>query len=86
MTAADVAARVVDPDDPRSLDRYERGWRDELGNEIRLGALVRRAYSLPERVQTFVLDLLSGEIGVHMDRPTSVFSLSQVKAMLRSGR
>jgi electron-transferring-flavoprotein dehydrogenase len=84
MTAADVAARVVDPDDPRTLQRYEQGWRDELASEIRLGALVRRAYSLPERVQTFGLDLFSGEIGVHMDRPTSVFSLSQARAMLRS--
>ncbi|MFC4358128.1 geranylgeranyl reductase family protein [Halobium salinum] len=86
MTAADVAARVVDPDDPRTLQQYERGWRDELENEIRLGHLVRRAYSLPERVQQFGLNAFSGEIGVHMDKPSSVFSLSQVKAMLRSGR
>jgi len=74
MTAADVAARTVDPADPSTLADYESAWRDELGREIRLGALIRRAYSLPEPVQRAGLWALSGEIGVHMDRPTSFFS------------
>ena len=82
MTAADCAARTVDPTDPATLADYERAWRDALGREIRLGALVRRAYSLPRPVQRAGLSLFSGEIGVHMDRPTSLFSAKQLKAML----
>jgi len=82
MTAADCAARTVDPTEPDTLADYERAWRDALGREIRLGALVRRAYSLPRPVQRAGLSLFSGEIGVHMDRPTSLFSAEQLRAML----
>ena len=74
MTAADLAAEAIDPHDPSTLSRYERAWREELGREIRFGALIRRAYSLPEPIQRAGLWALSGEIGVHMDRPTSFFS------------
>ncbi|MFB6219144.1 MAG: geranylgeranyl reductase family protein [Halobacteriaceae archaeon] len=81
MTAADIAARTVDPDDPATLAGYERAWRDALGREIRLGALVRRGYSLPRPVQRAGLRALSGEIGVHMDRPSSLFSLDQLRAL-----
>jgi len=41
MTAADHAARTIDPDDPATLADYERAWRDDLLNEIRLGKAVR---------------------------------------------
>ncbi|QCC46548.1 geranylgeranyl reductase family protein [Halobellus limi] len=74
MTAADCAARTVDPDDPGTLREYESAWRSELSREIALGHWLRRAYSLPEPVQRLGLRTLSGEIGVHMDRPTSFFS------------
>jgi flavin-dependent dehydrogenase len=83
MVAADCAAEAVDPEDPSTLDDYEAAWRAELGRDIRLGALVRRAYSLPEPVQRAGLRALSGRIGVHMDRPTSLFSWEQVRALLR---
>jgi geranylgeranyl reductase family protein len=83
MTAADCAAEAVDPSDPTTLDDYEAAWRAELGRDIRLGALVRRAYSLPEPVQRAGLRALSGRIGVHMDRPSSLFSWEQVRALLR---
>jgi len=82
MTAADCAARTVDPADPDTLADYERAWRDALGRDIRLGALVRRAYSLPRPIQRVGLSLFSGEIGVHMDRPSSLFSAEQLRAML----
>ena len=82
MTAADVAVRTVDPDDPASLDAYESAWRDELAGEIRLGHWVRRAYSLPEPVQRLGLRTLSGEIGVHMDRPSSFFSRDHLRKLL----
>ncbi len=74
MTAADIAAETIDPQDPGSLAAYERDWRAELGREIRLGAAIRRCYSLPEPIQRLGLWALSGEIGVHMDEPSSFFS------------
>ncbi len=82
MTAADCAARTIDPDDPASLADYEAAWRDELGTEIRLGHWIRRGYDLPEPVQKAGMAATSGEIGVHMDRPTSVFSRDQMRALL----
>ena len=81
MRAADVAARVVDPTDPDTVAAYESGWREELAREIRLGKWLRRAYSLPEPVQRVGLRVMSGEIGVHMDEPTSFFSRKNLRAM-----
>ncbi len=83
MTAADCAARTVDPRDPSTLDDYETAWRDELGREIRLGSLLRRAYSLPGPLQRAGLRALSGEVGVHMDRPTTFFSRAHLRRLLR---
>jgi len=84
MTAADHAASQVDPDDPATLTDYERAWRDDLSGEIRLGHWVRRAYSFPEPVQRAGMRAFSGEIGVHMDRPTTLFSAAQLKSLLKS--
>ncbi|AUX09983.1 geranylgeranyl reductase [Halalkaliarchaeum desulfuricum] len=81
MTAADIAAETIDPADPSTLSAYERAWREELGREIRLGSLIRRAYSLPEPIQRAGLWALSGEIGVHMDRPTSFFSREHLRRL-----
>jgi len=83
MTAADHAAREIDPRRPETLADYERAWRDDLEREIALGRWVRRAYSLPEPVQRAGMRALSGEIGVHMDRPTTVFSTDQLRSLLR---
>ncbi|MFC6787385.1 geranylgeranyl reductase family protein [Halobaculum halobium] len=81
MRAADVAADVIDPEDPNTLARYESGWRAELEQEIRFGHWIRRAYSLPEPVQRAGLWALSGEIGVHMDEPSSFFSREHLKKL-----
>lgn len=81
MTAADHAADTIDPDDPKTLKNYEKAWRSDLAREIRMGHWLRRAYSLPEPVQSAGLNALSGEIGVHMDRPTSLFSRAQFEAL-----
>ncbi|WP_277553876.1 geranylgeranyl reductase family protein [Halobaculum limi] len=81
MRAADVAADVIDPQDPNTLPRYEEGWREELQTEIRLGHWIRRAYSLPEPIQRVGLWALSGEIGVHMDEPSSLFSREHLKKL-----
>ncbi|QHS16672.1 geranylgeranyl reductase family protein [haloarchaeon 3A1-DGR] len=82
MTAADVAADRIDPAEPATLADYEAGWRAELATEIRLGKLIRACYSLPEPVQRVGLRALSGEIGVHMDRPSSFFSREQLRRLL----
>ena len=84
MTAADCAVEAIDPDEPDTLADYEHAWRDELATEIRMGHWLRRAYSLPEPVQRAGLRTLSGEIGVHMDRPTSFFSREHLGKLLRS--
>ncbi len=80
MTAADHAAREIDPEDPATLGEYERAWRDDLRQEIRLGHAVRAGYSAPEPLQRAGLRP-SGEIGVHMDRPTTLFSREQLAAL-----
>jgi geranylgeranyl reductase family protein len=82
MTAADHAAREVDPDRPTSLAAYEHAWREDLAREQRLGHYLRWAYSLPEPVQRVGLGALSGEIGVHMDRPTSLVSPAHLKTIV----
>jgi digeranylgeranylglycerophospholipid reductase len=82
MRAADHAAREVDPDAPGTLGDYERSWRDELRTEQRLGHLVRAGYSVPEPLQRAGLRAFSGEIGVHMDEPSTLFSREQLRALL----
>lgn len=81
MTAADIAASTINPTVPATLEGYEAQWRDELATEIQLGSLIRRCYSLPEPVQHLGLRALDGEIGVHMDRPSSFFSRSQLRRL-----
>jgi len=85
MRAADIAAREVDPRQPATLDDYERAWRSELRDDQRLGNLIRAGYSMPRPVQRAGLRAFSGEIGVHMDRPTSLFSRAQLRALLSWG-
>jgi geranylgeranyl reductase family protein len=82
MSAADHAARTIDPDAPATLANYESAWRADLEREIRLGHWVRRCYSLPEPVQKLGLRALSGEIGVHMDRPSTLFSKQGLKRLV----
>lgn len=81
MTAADCAAETIDPEAPETLADYEQAWREELLQDIELGKLVRAGYSLPKMVQKQGMKLFEGEIGVHMDRPTSLFSREQLEAM-----
>jgi len=81
MTAADVAASTIDPGDPSTLAAFERAWRGELGTEIRLGRLLRRGYDAPKLLQEAGMRLFSGEIGVHMDRPSTLFSRAQLAAL-----
>jgi len=82
MSSADHTANTIDPEWPPTLADYERAWRDDLEREMQLGHVIRRAYSLPDSIQTVGLKALSGEIGVHMDRPTSLFSRDGLLALL----
>jgi flavin-dependent dehydrogenase len=82
MIAADHAAREIDPTEPGTLGDYERAWRADLRSEIRLGHAVRAGYSLPEPLQRAGMRLFEGEIGVHMDRPSTLASTEQLRALL----
>lgn len=84
MTAADVAARHVDPDSPGTVGIYERAWRDELGRDIRLGKIIRKAYALPRPVQRAGMRAFQGEINVHMDRPTTLLNSTTARRVLRN--
>ncbi|WP_247731148.1 geranylgeranyl reductase family protein [Halovivax limisalsi] len=81
MRCADHAVREIDPDRPSTVEAYERAWRDDIARDQSLGRWLRRGYSLPEPLQRAGLRALSGEIGVHMDRPTSIVSREHLKAM-----
>jgi geranylgeranyl reductase family protein len=82
LRAAEIAATTLDPENPTTA-AYERAWREALGTEIRLGAWVRRAYSLPTPLARVGLRAFSGEIGVHMDEPSSLFSREALAALFR---
>jgi len=84
MTAADTAARYIDPDAPGTLGVYERAWRDELGREMSLGRVIRKAYSLPSPVQRAGMRAFQGEINVHMDRPSTVFNRKTARRVVRN--
>ncbi len=81
MRAADIAAETIDPEDPDTGD-YEEAWREELGSDIFLGKFIEKMYSMPWTVQRLGMWFFQGEIGVHMDRPTTLLSRKQLKAML----
>ena len=83
MRCADVAASSVDLDDPESLDVYEEEWREELGREIWLGSMIESMYSAPQSMQKLGMWMFQGEISVHMDHPTSLFSIQQLKSLVR---
>ena len=82
MRCAETAAKVIDVDNPKTLDEYEDEWRNELGKDIWLGGFIERFYSMPESIQKAVMTVFEGEIGVHMDEPSSLFSLEQLSTFL----
>ncbi|MFB6145452.1 MAG: geranylgeranyl reductase family protein [Candidatus Nanohaloarchaea archaeon] len=81
MRCAQIASETIDIDDPSTLQDYERVWRREVGREIRLGRWIERSYSWPPVIQKLGMKLFQGSIGVHMDRPSTLFSLEQLKSM-----
>ncbi|WEL23380.1 geranylgeranyl reductase family protein [Candidatus Nanohalovita haloferacivicina] len=83
MRAAEKAAETIDVEEPPSLEDYEKAWRKELLNDIRVGSIAESAYSWPEIIQRAGMRFFEGEIGVHMDRPTSLFSIQQIKTLFK---
>lgn len=82
LACADHAAQTLDPENPATTRQYESQWRDDLAIEISLGKLIQRAYNLPKQVQRAGMHIFAGEIGVDMDRPTTLLSKEQIKSML----
>lgn len=82
MRCAGAAAKQIDVEKPDTLKNYENEWRNQIGTDIRLGGFIEKFYSTPEIFQKIGMSVFQGEIGVHMDRPTSLFSLNQLKAFL----
>ncbi|QKQ98338.1 geranylgeranyl reductase family protein [Candidatus Nanohaloarchaea archaeon] len=83
MRAVEKAAESIDVEDPDTLDDYEKAWRSELLNEIRAGKIFEKAYSWPELIQRSGLKIFEGEIGVHMDRPSTLLSFDQFRSLFR---
>jgi len=84
MTAADVAATYVKPNNPGTLGVYERAWRDKLGCEIAWGHRIRAMYGLPRPLLRAAMRAFQGEINVHMDRPTTLFNRATAKRVFRN--
>jgi len=82
MRCAEAAAKKIDVEKPETLTDYEKEWRNQIGSDIWLGGFIERFYSTPEPFQKLGMTVFQGEIGVHMDKPTSLFSLNQLKAFL----
>ncbi|MFP4115935.1 MAG: geranylgeranyl reductase family protein [Candidatus Aenigmatarchaeota archaeon] len=73
LTAAEIAAETIDPEDASTVEKYEKRWREELGKEIKLGDKIRKTYKLPFFLRAPFLWLgekMSG--GAHMDRPSTL--------------
>ena len=83
MRAAEKAAETISVEEPKSLEEYERAWRSELLTDIRAGKLFESAYSWPEPVQRLGLRFFEGEIGVHMDRPSTLLSFDELRSLFR---
>lgn len=81
MRAAEIASEEIKFEDPETLQDYEKEWRSELMTDIRLGRLIETGYSMPSIMQNLGMWMFQGEIGVHMDRPSTLFSLDQLKSL-----
>lgn len=82
IRCAEAAADKVNVEELETLKEYEKEWRNQISTDIWLGTFIERFYSMPETLQKIGMTVFKGEIGVHMDRPTSLFSLNQLKAFL----
>jgi len=83
MRCAETASQTVEVEEPRTLEDYENGWRSSLNKDIMLGGFIENFYSWPTMLQKMPLNIFQGEIGVHMDHPTSLFSLNHLKSFLK---
>ncbi len=75
LTAADMAAEAINPEDATTLEKYEETWREELMDEIILGNKIRKFYKLPFFLRAPLLwagKKMSKK--AHMDRPSSLIN------------
>lgn len=71
ITAADIASKTLDPDDP-DVKRYDRAWKKELKKEICLGYLMKGFYDLPGPLKKCILKLLQKSDVSNVDKPTNI--------------
>lgn len=86
MRCAEAAADKIDIEKPETLADYEKEWRKQISADILVGGFIEKFYSTPETLQKLGLAVFQGKIGVHMDKPTSLFSSEQFKAFLPFGK
>ncbi len=73
LTAAEIAAEKIDPDDATTLSKYEAKWREELGDEIKFGNRIRKFYKLPFFLRApFLWAGKRMSKNAHMDRPSTL--------------
>lgn len=82
MMCSEIACENIDFKEDKILE-YEKSWRDEIGQEILLGKQIENFYSYPSFIKKVVLRTFEGEIGVHMDKPSTLFSKEQLLSMIR---
>lgn len=71
FTAADIAAKVINPDNP-DLSLYEKGWRKALGSEIVMGNILKSCYHFPGFIKKAGLCVLSHVPQIDQDRPLTI--------------
>lgn len=82
MSAGKIAAETIDPNNPSTLNNYEKKWRNEIGKEIYLGNIIKKCYDLPSFLQKLGLFSFEGKINVHMDRPSTLLNTKTLKKVL----
>lgn len=73
LTAATLASKTIDPDVPKTLERYENMWRSKLITEIKLGEIIRKSYTLPVPLKEKMFNALKLlPKSVQMDQPKTI--------------
>jgi len=68
FTAADIAARVIDPKNPNLL-LYQNEWWKNFNNDIRLGRFLRTCYYFPSPLKKLGLAILTRIPHIDQDHP-----------------
>ncbi|MCD6368050.1 MAG: geranylgeranyl reductase family protein [Candidatus Aenigmarchaeota archaeon] len=74
LTCADIASRVIDPDDP-NLSFVESLIKKKLKKEILTGLFIKNSYRLPTPFLSLALSILSKRRDLDMDKPSTIFNI-----------